>query len=421
VPIVLAAAVWSVARFRAGLPLVPGRAAEVAAPVPAAAKHAVAVLPFADETHQSSLAWAGPGIAEMLAANLAESPNLRVLDSLRVMRGVKDLRLAEGPVDGAAARQLAELWSVDTLVTGTLRQAGTRVRVDVSVEQVGPTGVTPGSAFHAEGNGEGDIFRLVAGLGEELRRRLGLSTAPGKAAPAAGTASVEAEKAYEEGRSASRGATRSRPPRPSSARSPPIPLRRRAEKLAETYQSLGYRRRPSARRSARSRPGEGRVARRLAAARARPAARRPRRRGEELPELRKFPNDTEPQLDLAVAQASRGQRGSRRTLKRVVAVDPTTRGHGSSSGRNTILMGDGSRDPRLPRAGALALRRSSAARREGGRARGDREGLPAVQRLPRALENSTAACRSRSRSATSGRREHAARTAPYSPGDGKAR
>ena len=392
--IVLAAAsgAW---RALGRVPLIPGRAAEVSAP--AAAKHAVAVLPFADETHQSSLAWAGPGIAEMLAANLAESPNLRVLDSLRVMRGVKDLRLAEGPVDGAAARQLAELWSVDTLVTGTLRQAGARVRVDVSIEQVGPTGVTAGSAFHAEGNGEGDIFRLVAGLGEELRRRLGLSTAPGRAAPAAGTASVEAEKAYEEGRvRLARGNEIEAAPAFERAVAADPHFAAALEKLAETYQSLGYQEKAVG-AAERALAASGKVGSRLALrARARLALLRgdPADAEKSYRELlRKFPNDTEPQLDLAVAQASRGHNAEAvATLKRVVAVDPNDPRAWLLLGRNTILMGDGSRAIRDYLVRALALQTQL------GNEKGKADALAAIAKAyqrsndyPRALENSTAA------------------------------
>jgi eukaryotic-like serine/threonine-protein kinase len=391
--LVLGAAVWSAARWRAGLPFLPRRAEEVAAP--AAAKHAVAVLPFADQTGQPSLAWAGPGIAEMLAANLAESPNLRVLDSLRVMRGVKDLRVAEGPVDQASARQLAELWSVDTLVTGTVRRAGARVRVDLSIQQVGPTGVIAGQAFNAEGNGESDIFRLVAGLGGELRRRLGLSPAP--AAASAAAASVEAEKAYAEGKvRLARGNEIEAAPAFERAIAADPRFAAALEKLAETYQSLGYHEKAVAaaeRALAAAGQGESRVAyrarARLALLRGDPADAEKSYR--EL--LAKFPNDTEPQLDLAVAQASRGHNAEAvATLKRIVAVDPNDPRVWFLLGRNTILMGDGSRAIRDYLVRALALQTQL------GNEKGKADVLATIARAyqrsndyPRALENSTAA------------------------------
>jgi eukaryotic-like serine/threonine-protein kinase len=393
--LVLAAAVWTAVRSRAGLPLVPGRTAEVVAP--AAPKHAVAVLPFADETRQPSLAWAAPGIAEMLAANLAESPNLRVLDSLRVMRGVRDLRVAEGSMDEAGARQLAELWSVDTLVTGTVRRAGEKVRVDLSIQQVGPGGVISGQAFNAEGNGEGDIFRLVAGLGGELRRRLGTSPAPGEAAAIAGTASVEAEKAYEEGKVLlARGNEIEAAPAFERAVAADPRFAAALEKLAETYQGLGYQEKAVG-AAERALAAAGKAGSRVAfRARARLALLRgdPADAEKSYRELlRKFPNDTEPQLDLAVAQASRGHNTDAvATLKRVVAVDPNEPRAWLLLGRNTVLMGDGSRAIRDYLVRALALQTQL------GNEKGKADTLAAIAKAyqrsndyPRALENSTAA------------------------------
>jgi tetratricopeptide (TPR) repeat protein/predicted Ser/Thr protein kinase len=389
--VVAAIGVWSVAKYRAEVSRSSADAAS-----PAAAKHAVAVLPFADETREPSLAWAGPGIAEMLAANLAESPNLRVLDSLRVMRGARDLRVAEGRVEESGARQLAELWSVDTLVTGTVRRAGTRVRVDLSIQQVGPSGVA-GQSLSAEGNGEGDIFRLVAGLGAELRRRLGLERAPAAAAGSAASASVDAEKAYAEGKaSLARGSELEAAPAFERAVAADPHFAAALEKLAETYQSLGYHDKAAAaagRALAAAGKEESRAAyrarARLALLRGQPADAEKSYR--EL--LRKFPNDTEQQLDLAVAQESQGHNAEAvATLKRIVAVDPNDPRAWLLLGRNTILMGDGSRAIRDYLVRALALQTQL------GNEKGKADVLATIAKayqrsndFPRALENSTAA------------------------------
>jgi tetratricopeptide (TPR) repeat protein len=109
--------------------------------------------------------------------------------------------------------------------------------------------------------------------------------------------------------------------------------------------------------------------------------------------LRKFPNDTEPQLDLAVAQASRGHNADAvATLKRVVAVDPNDPRAWFLLGRNTILMGDGSRAIRDYLVRALALQTQL------GNEKGKADALAAIAKAyqrsndyPRALENSTAA------------------------------
>ena len=392
--LVLGAGVWSLARRRAGLALA-ARGAEAVAP--ATPRHSVAVLPLADQTGQPALAWAGPGIAEMLSGNLAESPNLRVLDSLRVTRGVKDLRIAAGPVDERVARQLAELWNVDTLITGTVRLAGSRVRVDVSLLSVGPSGAAPASALGSEGNGEADIFRVVAALGGELRRRLGLSatTAPGTLAPE--TASLEAAKAYQEGRSQlARGNELAAAPAFERAVASDPRFAGALERLAETYQNLGYHEKAIAaaeRAASAAGKGESRPAYR---ARARLALLRgdPAEAEKDYRQLlRKYPNDTEQKLDLAAAQAAQGHNAQAvATLKQVVALDPNDPRAWFLLGKNTILMGDSSR------AIKDYLVRSLALQTQLGNEKGKADVLASIarayQRLndyPKALENYSAA------------------------------
>src|SRR5438552_18823253 len=83
------------------------------------------------------------GIPEMLASNLSETGELRILDSLRVLRNLQDLRLTPGRYDEAALKELADLWNVGRLVTGTIRRAGERLRVALTLVRAGAGGVSP--------------------------------------------------------------------------------------------------------------------------------------------------------------------------------------------------------------------------------------------------------------------------------------
>ncbi|HVS04250.1 MAG TPA: tetratricopeptide repeat protein [Thermoanaerobaculia bacterium] len=95
-----------------------------------APQHEVAVLPLLDRSGRVELAWASRGLAELLAAELSESPDLRVLDSLRVFRALEDLGF--GPAaSNAELRTLARLLDVDRLVLGTLRPAGEGVELSL--------------------------------------------------------------------------------------------------------------------------------------------------------------------------------------------------------------------------------------------------------------------------------------------------
>jgi tetratricopeptide (TPR) repeat protein/predicted Ser/Thr protein kinase len=393
--LVLAASFWSFLRQRTAPKPIPRRGAETGAPV--VPRHSIAVLPLGDQTGQPTLAWAGTGIAEMLSASLSESPNLRVLDSLRVTRGVKDLRIAAGPVDEAIARQLAELWSVDTLITGTVRLAASRVRVDVSVFQIGPSGVAAARSLGSEGNGEADIFRVVASLGGELRKQLGLDASAAARAPVLQTDSVEAAKAYQEGKDQlARGDDLAAVPAFERAVTSDPRFAAALERLAETYQNLGRQEKAvGAAERAAAAAGQGesrqvyRARARLALLRGDPAeAEKVYRRL-----LRKYPNDTEQKLDLAAAQGAQGHNADAvATLKEVVAVDPNDPRAWFLLGKNTILMGDSSRAIKDYLVRALALQTQL------GNEKGKADVLASIarayQRLndyPKALENYNAA------------------------------
>ena len=143
---------------------------DVAPKAVAPARHAVAILPLADDTGRPDLAWVASGIPEMLAASLAESPELRVLDSQRIVQTLKDLKLPRGPLPEADARRLATLLDADRLVGGRVHAAGNVLRIDLSLLTTDPPGV-PAAAFHAEA-GPDETFRLIEQIGTSLRQQL---------------------------------------------------------------------------------------------------------------------------------------------------------------------------------------------------------------------------------------------------------
>ena len=169
---VLAALVAAVAVVAVGW-LRPGPAGEERTAAPAAGpRHAVAVLPLADETGRGDLGWVSTGVAERVAESLAESPDLRVVDGERVFRTLADLKLAPGPLDEPELRLLAELLDADRLVVGTVRAVGGRVRVDARLIAAAEPGA-PAESVVAEAAGPDEVYGLADRLAEELRRRLG--------------------------------------------------------------------------------------------------------------------------------------------------------------------------------------------------------------------------------------------------------
>ena len=360
-PLALLAAMagWSALRRASGLPFLPRHAPPATAAAPAPARHAVALLPFADETADPALAWTGTGMAEMITANLSESSDLRVLDAMRVLRTLRDLQLPAGRYDESVLRRLAQLLEVDRLVAGSVRHAGQTVRVDLRLVSIEPGGALTTRHLGAESVDEGGLFRMVGGLGERLRQELG-AAGPSMESPAPETTSLAAAKAYREGRErmvvgdyigAAPALARAVEADPGFAAA--------LERLSETHESLGYHEKALAdaeRAAAAVEPTETRlqyrVRARLALLRGDPAEAEKSYAGL----AERYPNDTEILLDLATAQGAQGEIARAvESLQKATVLDRNDPRAWFLLGKNTILMGDATRavDDYLVRALAL--------------------------------------------------------------------
>lgn len=325
---------------------VPGRQPSRAQAPLAAARDAIAILPLSDETGEASLAWTSTGIAEMLAANLSESKNLRVLDSQRVLSVLHDLHI-EKPYDDRVLREMANLWGVDLLVAGTIRRAGAAMRVDLRLVRVDSTGMLATKFLVSETPGEAKLFNLVNDLVNKLQSELGHSESRPTEGPGPETSSIEAARAYEEGRLLLlRGDDLGAAPLLERAVAADPRFAAAIERLAETYQSLGYHDKALATGEnalkvlgdSGSRVGY-RVRARVALLKGNP--KEAERNYEEM--RRHYPYDVEAGLDLAAAQAAQGHNAQAiETLKKVVQVDPNDPRAWFLLGKNSILAGESS-------------------------------------------------------------------------------
>ncbi|HVF61770.1 MAG TPA: tetratricopeptide repeat protein [Thermoanaerobaculia bacterium] len=320
--VALAAAGWLVWR-RGGLGRADGAPAATAA-APAKPRHAVAVLPLADQTGRPDLAWAGPGLAEMLAAALAESPELRVVDSARVLSTLADLKLPAGPLPAAQLGQLADLLDADRLVTGSLRAVGGRVRVDLRLVAADLPNL-PAEPLAAERGRAEEVLDLVAELGRALRARLTVEPVP--EASEVASAVPAAAAAYAEGVGhLLRGEPLKAAPVLERATAADPAFAAAWVRLAHAQQALGHDDRAlAAVRQAlgRLQGSRSRLASEARALEARLAGdpERARRLQEEL--VARYPNDLEARVALAEARAEEGELApAAAELKRVVALDP---------------------------------------------------------------------------------------------------
>jgi tetratricopeptide (TPR) repeat protein/tRNA A-37 threonylcarbamoyl transferase component Bud32 len=351
---------WSVAAaigLALGLAVLLRRGAVTPAPAPprtappraAAAEPArsVAVLPLKDETADPELKWAGPGLAEMLAANLAEEPRFRVVDPLRVFSGVTDLKLAPAGYDERTLRELGGLWSVDRLVTGTVRRSGRAVRVDLRLTVLDAGAAAPKTLSAESADAEG-LFALVKELGRKLRGELGASAAPAPESEAPETTSLAAARAYEEGRRyLLAGNDVLAAPALEKAVAADPRFAAALERLSATYANLGQEEKALA-AADRAQEALGSSATRLGyRVRARAAL---LKGSPEVAEkiyrelLARFPYDAETRVDLASAQAAEGHDADAvASLQKVVALDPGDGRAWFLLGKSSILAGDPAR------------------------------------------------------------------------------
>ncbi len=307
--------------------------------------HAVAVLPLADETGRPELAWAPGGLAELLSSALAESPDLRVVEGVRVAGAVQDLAIAVGEPSEIEVRQLSELLDVDRLVVGTLRADGERLRVGARLLAADGSRDAGGSV-HAQAAGGAELSALVEALAGDLRARLG---APPVAAPAGiSSASPAALAAFSRGVQALvRGDSVAAAPALEEAVEADPSFGAAWLRLATAYRLLGYEERAleAAERAARELPrAEGRLAleaRALAAA----LAGEPERSREILAELaQRYPHDSSARLALAESYGDEGLfPEAREILEPLTAREPHHPRAWFLLGKFAILAGDSRR------------------------------------------------------------------------------
>jgi serine/threonine protein kinase/tetratricopeptide (TPR) repeat protein len=286
--------------------------------------HIVAILPFAEQSGHPDLAWSSAGIAEMLSSSLGESRTVRVVDSLRLLRAVGDLKLAPGPLAPAELRQVADLVAADRLVTGVVRVVGQTLRIDaqlVALDAQEPQSTT----LKVESADESEVFHLIDELGGSLRRGLEISADASAAAPL--SRSPQALSAYATGLQALARADTLGAVKPlESAVAADSQFAAAWLRLASCYQALGESDKAqsaSAHAVASPAAASGRLSFEARAQReslvGHPDAAADLLRGL----VRRYPHDLEAQTALAQAYGEQGQLDAEAaTLRQVVRADP---------------------------------------------------------------------------------------------------
>ena len=177
------------------VPLFPGRSPAAGVP------RALAVVEIENLSQDSSIEWLEQGVAELLTTNLAQAKRLVVISTDRV-RGLIGQRTKEGgKLPPGEAEKVAKEAHADLFLSGTLLKVGSRLRLDLRVQETDTGKVL--FADKVEGEDCPSSFRAwwtkrPAGIVEqlvpgEIQHKLDVA--------ASLTSNLEALRAYEEGRS----------------------------------------------------------------------------------------------------------------------------------------------------------------------------------------------------------------------------
>lgn len=168
------------------------------APVATAPSHtdahpAVAVLDFSNVSTDREFAWLSSGIAETVTNDLRSAGALRVIDRVRVVEAVRRT--------GGDLPTLRQELHLDLAVVGSFQRAGDRLRITARVVDA-----ASGEAL-AEAKADGaleQVFALQDRIVGQFSERLGTARSPGGSSsrqqPHHETSSLEAYKAFTEGR-----------------------------------------------------------------------------------------------------------------------------------------------------------------------------------------------------------------------------
>ncbi|HTW24219.1 MAG TPA: tetratricopeptide repeat protein, partial [Candidatus Baltobacteraceae bacterium] len=133
----------------------------------------LAILPFRNESGDTTLDWLGSSVADTLSTDVGQSSHLRVVSSERVGEIFRDLRLpSDTSLDPATIQRVANFSNADNMVWGSYARFGDKIRIDGTLQDV-KTGRTVSLAESATDN---NILSAIDHLAGDIRSNLSLST-----------------------------------------------------------------------------------------------------------------------------------------------------------------------------------------------------------------------------------------------------
>ena len=129
----------------------------------------LALVPLRNGTGDPSLDWLGSSLADMVAAEIGQAPQLRLVAPERLHQLLRDLRIGSATdLDPATVRRIAEFGSADTVAAGRFEKLGNQIRISVTLHSASREPAT----VRAAAAGEDDLLRAARELAASIRESL---------------------------------------------------------------------------------------------------------------------------------------------------------------------------------------------------------------------------------------------------------
>lgn len=160
-------------------------------------QHSIIILPFQNQTADTSLDWLSRGLADMLASDLSQSQSIHVVEMTRLYAGLNELEIKGNHLDDlSAALEAAQKAKVKTIITGEFYREEQGIEIFATLRDVENAQII--RKERVLGPNLERIFRMVDELSEKLRSvlREGLEHEPETRHLSHVTQSVEAFRCY---------------------------------------------------------------------------------------------------------------------------------------------------------------------------------------------------------------------------------
>jgi len=219
------------------------RGADPASQTAVVATTSLAVLPFENNSGETSLDWLRNGMAELLQTELARSASVRTVAPERVQQILRDLRVNSiTDLDEGTITRVADFSNAGTLIWGKYARIGHSIRIDATLHDTKRHRVLP---FHIVADSEDALLGAISELAKSIKGELAAvdkNLASGDlSAMRLSTSSLAAQRSYAEGiHLARQGNHLEALKKFQAATENDASFALGQARLAETYANLGY-------------------------------------------------------------------------------------------------------------------------------------------------------------------------------------